>query len=238
MAKGKASAHALKQITYQLKLIISTWHQQHTFKRWTMNDNHELPPFYQMAALRGQGVLLTRFFGSVLQKTQMEITPNEWLSFWQDTVVSGGFITDFLNRVGWLDVLSTSSELPTLTPHTAQQYYCILLDALMQQHPTLLDSAVDDYFLHLWRQRFPTHNTPNQSPNQQLRHKLLLKLRLQHRKPIELKESFSENNQQISFSLKFRCKSDDAWQILTTLERPRLKTARIAAYEHALQSLR
>ncbi len=240
MAKGKASSKALKNIIHQLTIIIGTWQQQQPFKRWAIGASHELPPFYQIAALRGDGILLNRFFGSVLQQTRIEISPTDWLIFWQDTVIDGGFLTDLLSRIGWLKVLATSSDIPELTPHTARQYYCILLDALSQHHPHLLDNVVDDYFLHLWRQRFPVQTTTSktQSASEQLRHRLTAQLRQSYKKPVEVKESFIEQHQQIVFSLKFRCQEDELWQTLLTLERPRLKAARIAAYEQALQSVK
>ena len=240
MAKGKASSHALKNITHQLAVTIGAWQGQQTFKRWAIGANHELPPFYQIAALRGDGILLSRFFGSVLQQTRMDINPVDWLSFWQDSVVNGGFLMDLLSRIGWLQVLAASSDIPELTPHTARQYYCILLDALAQHHPHLLDNAVDDYFLHLWRQRFPVQaiTSKTQTASEQLRHKLTVQLRQLHKKPVEVKESFIEQEQQIVFSLKFRCQEYELWQTLLTLERPRLKAARIAAYEQALHNIK
>lgn len=240
MAKGKASSRALKAIIYQLQIVIGAWQHQQPFKRWTIGASQELPPLYQIAALRGEGILLNRFFGSVLQQTRMEVNPIDWLGFWQDTVIDGGFLTDFINRLGWLKVLAASSDVPELTPHTARQYYCILLDALAQHHPHLLDNAVDDYFLHLWRQRFPVQatNSKTQSASEQLRHRLTAQLRQSYKKPVEVKESFIEQHQQIVFSLKFRCQEDELWQTLLTLERSRLKAARIAAYEQALQSVK
>ena len=224
MAKGKASSHALKNITHQLAVTIGAWQGQQTFKRWEIGASHELPPFYQIAALRGDGILLNRFFGSVLQQTRMDINPVDWLSFWQDAVVNGGFLMDLLSRIGWLQVLVASSDIPELTPHTARQYYCILLDALAQHHPHLLDNAVDDYFLHLWRQRFPVQAITRKTQTA--------------KKPVEVKESFIEQEQQIVFSLKFRCQEYELWQTLLTLERPRLKAARIAAYEQALHNIK
>ena len=240
MAKGKGSSKALKHIIHQLTIIVSTWQQQQSFKRWAIGASHDLPPFYHIAALRGDGILLNRFFGSVLQKTRMELNPIDWLGFWQDTVIDGGFLIDLLNRIGWLNVLAASSDIPELTPHTARQYYCILLDALAQHHPHLLDNAVDDYFLHLWRQRFPVQATisKTQTSSEQLRHKLTAQLRQLHKKPVEVKESFVEQAQHVVFSLKFRCPEDELWQTLLTLERPRLKAARIAAYEQAIHNIK
>ena len=65
-----------------------------------------------------------------------------------------------------------------------------------------------------------------------------MQLRQLHKKPVEVKESFIEQEQQIVFSLKFRCQEYELWQTLLTLERPRLKAARIAAYEQALHNIK
>jgi hypothetical protein len=238
MAKGKSSATALKRIIHQISLEVSAWRQHRRYGRFSVGAAEELPPFYQMAALRGEGLLLSRFFGEVLRKTGMEVEPQVWLDFWRDAVLDGGFLTDFINRTGWLALLSDSADIPGLTPGMARQYYALLLDALAQSRPELLEEAVDAYFLHLWRQRFPAQAVPeNQSEAEQLRNRLQMRLRRQSHLPVEVRESFDQQADKVVFRLLHRCGPHDGWRELIRLERPRLKTARLAAYEQALREI-
>ena len=238
MAKGKSSATALKRIIHQISLEVSAWRQHRRYGRFTVGAAEELPPLYQMAALRGAGLLLSRFFGEVLRKTGMEVEPQVWLDFWRDSVLNGGYLTDFINRTGWLALLSDSADIPALTPDMARQYYALLLDALAQSRPELLEEAVDAYFLHLWRQRFPAQVAPEtQSEAEQLRHKLQMRLRRQSHLPVEVRESFDQQAEKVVFRLLHRCGPHDGWRELISLERPRLKTARLAAYEQALREI-
>jgi hypothetical protein len=238
MAKGKSSAAALKRIIHQVSLEVGAWRQNRRYGRFTVGAADSLPPLYRLAVMRGEGILLSRFFGVVLKKTGMAVDPQVWLDFWRDVVLEGGFLTDFLNRTGWLALLADSADIPELTPETARQYYALLLDALSQARPDLLDEAVDAYFLHLWRQRFPAQASPETvSEAEQLRHKLQIRLRRKTHLPVEVRESFDQQEDKVVFRLLHRSRPDESWRELLCLERPRLKTARLAAYEQALRQL-
>lgn len=238
MAKGKASAFALKSIIHQVRQSLTGWAGTAQGKRYGFGVGSELPPLYQVAALRGEAILLQRFFGEIRAQTALTVDDSVWLNFWHDTVQDGGFLIDFISRVGWLALLSKSTDLPSLNAATAKLYYCLLLDQLQTHQPELVAVALDDYMLHLWRQRFPSVAAAQSAlltPSEQLKQQLKLKLRQQHHQTVELKESFVQQETQVRFSLRYRLATNLPWHTLIELERPRLKSARLAAYEQALK---
>ena len=70
-----------------------------------------------------------------------------------------------------------------------------------------------------------------------LRERLVRALRKAHKEAVEVKESFREEAGQVHFSLLAKRLSLNRWEELVTVERPRLKTARLAAYDAATGQL-
>ena len=239
MAKGKASAHALKGIIFQLEQVIVGWSATSHGKRFGFAMDAALPPLYRVSALRGEAILLGRFFGEIRRGTAADIPDQLWLEFWQQVIEDGGHLFNLISRIGWLDLLSQGSTLPTLSPNTAKLYYCMLLDWLSIQAPRLLHLALDDYMLHLWRQQFPAQaQLSGRTQSEQLRHQLESALRRFYQQPIELKESFQQFDAHVVFGLYVKPLDQTDWQCLLELERPRLKSARTAAYSQAMQMVK
>lgn len=190
------------------------------------------PPLYQVMAYQGQGIFLTRFFGVLRSKVGLEVSDTHWLAFYQECVLSGGFVLDLINRCHWLQVLSQGAALPAVDSKQALWLYYILVAVLAQRNPDRLALAIDDYFLHIWRQRFPADVSLTQKHDtSQLKHKLVHRLRRLRSLPCEVKESFVQAENMVHFRLLYREDKKSAWQTLIQIERPRLKSARLAAYE-------
>jgi hypothetical protein len=239
MAKGKASAHALKSILFQLQQAIVGWSATSHGKRFGFIADAPLPPLYQVSALRGEAILLGRFFGDVRQGTAADIPDQLWLEFWQQVIEEGGHLFNLISRIGWLDLLNQGATLPTLHPSTAKSYYCMLLDWLSIQAPHLLHLALDDYMLHLWRQQFPAQaQVSGRTQVEQSRHQLEVMLRQVYQQPVALRESFQQHEDRVLFGLYLKPIDQNDWKCLLELERPRLKSARTAAYTQAMQMLK
>ena len=107
--------------------------------------------------------------------------------------------------------------------------------------PALLPWAVEGYFWHCWKSRFPATPTPTNKPHNtnpaHLRDKLIRALKHQHKENVDIKESFHEQNDgdSVRFTLLVKYESVGQWVELLTLDRPRVKTARLAAYDAALK---
>lgn len=239
MAKGKASAYALKGIISQLQQAITGWSASTHGKRFGFKADAALPPLYRVSALRGEAILLARFFGQIRHATLTQIDDVVWLEFWQHTVEDGGHLFSLMSRIGWLDLLNQGATLPTLNPSTAKSYYCMLLDWLAVHAPQVLNLALDDYMLHLWRQQFPAQaQASGRTQTEQSRQRLESALRRFYQQPTELKESFQQFEGRVVFGLYAKPLDQTDWRCLLELERPRLKSARLAAYTEAMQMVK
>ena len=143
--------------------------------------------------------------------------------------------------------------------------YCALLHELHQAAhghgpdapacQRLLGLACESFFMQLWRQQFPQGVAVQAVAKQDLtslKQRLVVALQRRHRGGVVLRESFktiapdaacqarAPNEPQDAPApeiLRFTLQAKIAghWQVLCILERPRLKTARLAAYQQALQ---
>ena len=68
-----------------------------------------------------------------------------------------------------------------------------------------------------------------------LRERLLRALRKRHGEAVVVKESFRQEEHTVIFALLIKRKSKPRWDELCSVERPRLKTARLAGYDAALK---
>ena len=95
------------------------------------------------------------------------------------------------------------------------------------------------YFWHCWKAQFPAAaGTPAEKKTTDtdvLRERLLRALRKRHGQAVEVKESFRQEEDTVVFALLFKRKSAGRWDELCSVERPRLKTARLAGYDAALK---
>ncbi|OOH86209.1 hypothetical protein BMT54_11210 [Pasteurellaceae bacterium 15-036681] len=221
-----------KQIINQLNTILISWlEDEGSLRSYKIGDAKKLPPFYEILALEGEGIFLQRFFRELPDKQTFDLTPQDWLDFYYNYADSGGYIQDFISRTYWLTILSQGAELPQIDREISKKFYFILLAILQRRAPQLLTLAIDQLFLTLWKQQFPNKsNSIKRFDVTQLRHKLKVRLNKYFSLACEVKESFVQTEDQVEFKLLYRKVNDKAWQPLICLQRPRLKTARIAAY--------
>lgn len=226
----------LKRLINQANTIILAWGDNARIKTNGMFASSELPPLYQMMAYQGEAILLGRFFGGIRERIGIEMSPQDYLKFWRHSTEDNGFILDFISRTEWLTVLKINTSLEPISNEQAKQLYCILLAVVAERSPDKLSLVCDDFFIHLYQQQFPeTVNPRKDTSTDQLRHKLTHKLRRLTNLPCEVKESFVQSEHSVSFSLRYRTSKKSTWQTLITLERPRLKTARLSAYDTLLE---
>lgn len=235
MNKPSRKKIVLKRLVAQANTIILAWSHSERIKKDSYLDGHHLPPLYQVMAYQGEAILLDRFFGVIRQKIGINTSHQEYLKFWEHSTQNHGFILDFISRSEWLRVLQISPD-SVITNAQAKTLYCIFLAVVAERSPDKLSLVCDDFFIHLYQQQFPenAHEAKDTSTDQ-LRHKLTYKLRRLKNLPCEVKESFVQTEHNVTFSLRYRDSKKDTWCTLITLERPRLKTARLAAYEALLE---
>jgi hypothetical protein len=139
--------------------------------------------------------------------------------------------------------------------------YTALLDQLQERGETdLLNTATTKFFVLLWKQQFPqfaeqvlkqaadpanigVKSGVNASSNiQALKDKALIRVRKTQHPQAILKESWrevgnTENGEEtkIEFAVRMQAGRGGPWSELVTLSRPRLKTARLAAWQSLLE---
>lgn len=193
----------------------------------------DLPAPLRLAALRGEAVLRQRFFALPLPHAA---TADQWLDYWQRFVLDTGAIADLVRRAH-LHRAAGLGEAPDAGDEaTCFTLYCALLDSLAAQgNEALLHVAVEKFFVHLWRQQFPAQPVEQTTPTSPalLRERLQRQLRRLLGPQAELKESFRQTPATVEFRL-LALLPGQAPRELVCVERPRLKPARLAAYEAAL----
>lgn len=239
MSKGIASRNSLKALAHPLQQFLAGWGAQDRPAR-AEGIGVAWPAPYELAALRGEGILRERFFRDFMAKLPVQLEAEQQIALWRDFVEDGGHITAWVQRLGIAQALRREAVVPADIAQESRKLYCLLLDALNTQSPEQLYSAVEGYFWHLWRSRFPETSSAEAKPGstqaEVLRERLIRALRRRHGENVEIKESFRENGEVVTFDLLAKRPSETRWEELLSLERPRLKTARLAAYEAALKN--
>jgi hypothetical protein len=243
MAKGISSKNSLKALAYPLQQFISGWgvREKPSAPKPNTAGRASLPAPYELAALRGEGILRERFFGAFMQKLPVALDASQQIAAWQSLVEDGGHITAWVERLGVAKALRREAQIGVHANTESRKLYSVLLDAIQAQSSELLPWAVEGYFWHCWKQQFPS--TPNKQDGEgttdtALQHtRLLRELRKRHGNGVEIKESFVQSSEAVDFSVLWRKDQAEPWQTLHQVSRPRLKTARLAAYGEATKEL-
>ncbi len=238
MTQGIPSKNNLKALALPLQQFISSWglRERPSTPKAATYGHTGLPPPYELAALRGEGVLRERFFDHFIARLPVTLDAQQTIDAWQSLVEEGGYIVAWVERLGIAKALRREAVFPTLDPkqirHESRKLYALLIEALRQQAPELLPWAIEGYFWHCWKQQFPStaKKVVTTSDADLQRAHLLLKLRKQHGNHTEIKESFVQLPDKVQFAVLWRKTASDPWETLHQVERPRLKTARLAAY--------
>ncbi|STZ55770.1 Uncharacterised protein [Moraxella lacunata] len=229
------SKRRLKRLIERVNTVIMAWGSETRPKRHKFGETTALPPLYQVMAYQGEAILLQRFFGVLRERLGMDMEHRAYLAFYEQAVEHGGFLLDFISRTEWLTIVSGDTSLPNITKHQAKQLYCILLAAISERSPAMISVACDELFIHLYKQQFPSQTTTERhTTTDQLRHKLTNKLRKITHTPCQIKESFHQDDDKVVFCLMYRKDDRSRYEPLISLERPRLKTARLSAYQTLL----
>lgn len=243
MAKGIGSKNSLKALAHPLQQFLSGWgaREKPSVPKPNATGHAPLPAPYELAALRGEGILRDRFFNAFMAKLPVTLEASQQIATWQTLVEDGGHITAWVERLGIAKALRREALVPLNTSQEARKLYTLFLDALHTQAPELLPWAAEGYFWHCWKQQF--HDAPakvngdSKTSAELQRERLLRALRKQHGNGVELKESFTQTSEAVHFTLLWRTGLHEPWQTLHEVERPRLKSARLAAYGEALTPL-
>jgi aryl carrier-like protein len=238
MTKGIASRNSLKALAYPVQQFIAGWGAQERPARSDTNAT-DLPAPYALAALRGEGVLRVRFFRDFMAKLPVTLDAGQQIAVWQELIEEGGQITAWVQRLGIAKALRREAVLSADLGWESRKLYCLLLDTLASQAPELLPWAAEGYFWHVWKAQFPETPSvaqPNGTQAEVLRERLVRVLRKVHKEAVEVRESFREEAEQVQFALLAKRASLNRWEELVRVDRPRLKTARLAAYDEALSA--
>jgi len=101
-----------------------------------LGEQRELTPHcHELAALRGEGVLRTRFFTQFMGKLRATLDAGQQITLWRELVEDGGLITAWVQRLGVAQALRREAVVPLDAASESRKLYNSLLDALADQAP-------------------------------------------------------------------------------------------------------
>ncbi len=152
MSKGINSRNSLKALAFPIQRFIAGWG---ALERPSQSDGmgSAMPAPYELAALRGEGILRERFFQRLMKKMPVALDAGQQIALWNELVEDGGHITAWVQRLGVARALRREAVMPEQISNESRKLYCLLLDTLVSQTPELLPWAVEGYFWHVWRAR-------------------------------------------------------------------------------------
>jgi hypothetical protein len=235
VAKGIGSRNSLKALAHPIEQFLVGWGTRERPSKAEGADA-TLPAPYELAALRGEGILRERFFGAFMSKLPVTLDAGQQIVLWQTMVEDGGLITDWVQRLGVAKALRREAVVPLDASKESRKLYTLLLDAMAHLAPELLPWAVEGYFWHCWKMQFPATAVAKRKTDDVtvLRERLVRALRRRYAEAVEVKESFREEDDQVCFALLMKRPSAGKWEELCSVKRPRLKTARLAGYDVGL----
>jgi len=209
----------------------------HAFHGKKDHNGKTLPPHLEWMRLRGEAFLVKRFFSYFEQHHIHDV--NSQLFFWEQFKSNPEALPLLSLRTGLIAIFKTQVGQAYLeqTPEHEQHsvaYCCLLWDIHQQKNHTLLNTVTDVFFGYFAATIFPPES--RQHDTNKIKQEISKQLaRLWNIRP-DIRESFSETEEGISFSLIARMNSH-APHTLITLNGKRLKPTRLKACQMALQQL-
>jgi hypothetical protein len=239
MTHGHDSPNRLVSIAFQLRKYLDAeiGHLERPLKR---RQDHSLPPAFEVAFLRGEAILRLRFFLTFETLGLGLEQPDLLLDLWAKLVLDRRRIVELAHRAGLVAALATQASLPEATDEHVFQLYCGLLDDLeRRQDARLLELATGAFFRHHFRELFPRYAGAKpavRKDRETLRFQAQTRLSKRHKQPVEIKESFQQEEHEVRFRLRVKI-GDGEWQDQPEVTAGRLKGARMAAYKRLLKSV-
>ena len=231
MTKGKASTGSLKYIVAMVSRFVQGWGSLHG-KIYHSRNSTDWPPPYKLAILRGEAILRLRFFDGFIPSIGIIFSDEQKIAAWDSLVLKSTILEDFVNRIGIASHLKREAALSNDASDEKLNLFFMLCAAIHEQEPALLEIAVDQFMLYQWKQQFQGIVAKDKKlSHQQLRDKLLLRLRKQLGASAEIKESFVQAVDSVDFKILARGSAGEPWRELVFIVRPRLATARQAAFD-------
>ena len=201
------------------------------------NSETTLPPHLQWAYLRGEALLIKRFFTYFEQRNIEDV--DSQLFFWQQFKCNPNALPLLSIRTGLIVAFSKQVSRAYLEriPEEEQHYtaYCCLLwDIHQQDNKALLNTATYTFFSYFSATIFPSKASKS-DPNK-LKREIRKHLAQQWNLRPDIRESFRESEDGVSFSLIARI-GGYAPVTLITLNGKRLKPTRMKACQTVLQQL-
>ena len=235
MAKGKASTRSLKYIVAMVSRFVQGWGNLHG-KIYHSRNSTDWPLPYKLAILRGEAILRLRFFDIFIPSIGVIFSDEQKIAAWDSLVLKSTILEDFVNRIGIASHLKREAALSKDASDEKLNLFFMLCAAIHEQEPAVLEIAVDQLMLYQWKQQFQAIVAKDKKlSHEQLRDKLLLRLRKQLGTSVEIKESFIQNADSVDFKILVRGSAGVPWRELVSLIRPRLATARLAAFDAAFE---
>jgi len=229
-------AKHIKQITVPISNYLSQ-RFGHTLRGNKSADEGQLPPHLEWAKVRGEALLIDRFF-SHFERHHIDDIHSQ-LFFWKQfrnnpnalplIAVKTGLTIAFQKQVGQTYLDKTAEH-----EQHYNAYCCLLWDIYQNKNHSLLDISTYALFNHFAATIFPA--TAVRDDINKLKREIQKALAQQWNIRPEIKESFTTENEEVTFSLIARMGGYPPIKLLTQIGK-RLKPTRLKAYQTALNQL-
>ncbi|MFZ4535606.1 hypothetical protein [Propionivibrio sp.] len=193
-----------------------------------------LPPPLLLLALRGEGVLRTRYCDWAAT-SPLTSAPDQVLALWSALWEEGAEIQQLCERIGLSRLASEQAAIPVPTWSVQRSLYaCFIASLAAERRQDLLLLATDKLFALALARQFPAAAAAPERVTlatlQQRAHTHIQKALAQ---PVKLRERFSVEENAAHFGLRVAVNKGD-WQELLICQGPRLKPLKRQGYQAVL----
>lgn len=215
-----------------LSVHVSGWALARPLKARTAET---LPPPFLLMALRGEGILRTRFCDWA-DDSPLDSSPDQLLRLWTALWEEGAEIQLLCERIGLSRLAGEQAAIPVPTWAVQRSLYaCFLAGLANEQRHDLLLLATDKLFSLALARQFPAGAaTPERITLTTLRQRAHTHIQKALALPIKLRERFATEENAAHFTLRVAVNKGE-WQDLLDCRGTRLKPIKRQGYQAALQ---
>lgn len=222
----------LPQWTDTLATHVAAWSSARPMKA---RNAEALPPQLLLMALRGEGLLRTRFCQWV-DATPLAAAPDQALSLWASLWDEGCELIYLCERIGLARVASQQMAIPVPDWPVKRSLYAAFVCSIFEEaREDLLLLATDKVFALALARLFPAHSSiPERVTLATLQQRAHTHIQKALALPVKLREHFTTEDQAAHFTLRVAV-NKGGWQDLLDCHGTRLKPLKMQAYQVALK---
>ncbi len=222
----------LPQWTDTLATHLAAWSSAKIMKARSADS---LPAPLQLMALRGEGVLRSRF-GDWSEATPLAASPEQILALWASLWDEGVELLHLCERIGLARAASQQTNIPVPDWPVQRSLYAAFVFSLTEEaREELLQLATDKVFALALARQFPAYSTiPERVTLATLQQRAQIHIQKSLALPVKLREHFTTESDAAHFTLRVAV-NKGGWQNLLDCHGTRLKPLKMQSYQAALE---